>query len=87
LVKSFEEHFEGLVIGLMGHDPATNHRRVSGRCAMFGSVWQARGQQHNKLLHPRVLELVFGVKSGWSRGRDKGDAVKGVYVKGERGVI
>jgi hypothetical protein len=48
---------------------------------MFGSVWQARGQQHNELLHPQVLEFVvdFEPRRGW-RGYN-GDAIEGVYFK------
>ena len=51
------------------------------RCAMFGSVWQARGQQHNELLHPQVLEFVVDFEARWGRGGNNGDAVKGINFK------
>ena len=62
------EQVEGLINGLMSRDPTTNHRRVIGRCAMFGSVWQARGQQHSELLHPQVLEFVVDFEPGAGGG-------------------
>jgi hypothetical protein len=49
---------------------------------MFRSIWQAWGQQHNELLHPRIFVFVFGTVAHWGRWWDKCRAVKGVDVDG-----
>ena len=57
------------------------------RCAMFGSVWQAWGQQHNELLHPRIFVFVFGTVASGSGWWDECRAVKGVDVDGYSGMV
>jgi len=57
------------------------------RCAMFGSVWQAWGQRHNELLHPRIFVFVFGMVACRGRRWDKCRAVKGVDEDGYGGVV
>jgi hypothetical protein len=54
---------------------------------MFGSVWQAWGQQHSELLHPRIFVFIFGTvahRGGW---QNKCRAVKGVDVDGNGHVV
>ena len=48
------------------------------RCAMFGSVWQARGQRHSELLHPRIFVFIFGTVARGGGWWNKCRAVKGV---------
>ena len=57
------------------------------RCAMFGSVWQAQGQQHNELLHPRIFVFIFGTVASGSGWWDECRAVKGVDVDGYSGMV
>jgi hypothetical protein len=54
---------------------------------MFGSIWQARGQQHSELLHPCIFVFIFGIVASWGGWWDERRAVKGVDVDGYSGMV
>jgi hypothetical protein len=54
---------------------------------MFGSIWQARGQQHSELLHLHIFVFIFGMVAGRGGWWDERWAVKGIDIDGYSGVV
>jgi len=83
---------DGIIKGLEGCvDQVPPIIMIPGRdwrwCAMFGSVWQAWGQQHSELLHPHIFVFIFGMVASRGGWWNKCRAVKRIDMDGHSRVV